>query len=194
MNKMIKNMFIIFAITIVSGLLLGGVYQLTKDPIAQADTDAADAAYRQVFPDAAAFNDVDVAAEQAAVLNEAGLGGCEINTVLSAQDQSGSRLGYVCVVTSHEGYGGDIAIALGVRNDGTLINIALLEISETVGLGMNAEEVLVPQFADRKTERFDLSGAEAGQIDAISGATITSEAVVAAVNAGLAYFRAVLEV
>ena len=58
-------------------------------------------------------------------------------------------LGYVLTVTTHEGYGGDIQFTVGVRNDGTLNGISLLSISETAGLGMQAGDVLVPQFADK---------------------------------------------
>jgi electron transport complex protein RnfG len=80
--------------------------------------------------------------------------------------------------------------------DGTLNGISLLSISETPGLGMRAEEVLKPQFAEKQASVFAYTktgAASADQIDAISGATITTNAVVEAVNAGLCYFQNVLE-
>ena len=61
---------------------------------------------------------------------------------------------------------------------------------------MRAEEVLVPQFAGKQVDRFDYtkSGAASdSEIDAISGATITTKAVVTGVNAGLVYFDTVLK-
>ena len=70
--------------------------------------------------------------------------------------------------------------------------MSILSISETAGLGMRAEEVLVPQFAGKKADGFvyTKSGASAdNEIDAISSATITTSAVVDGVNAGLYYFQ-----
>jgi len=118
--------------------------------------------------------------------------GASIDGVASAFDGSGAQVGYVITVTSHEGYGGDIQFTMGIRNDGTLNGVSILSIAETAGLGMRAGEVLVPQFAAKQIETFETSKAGAAadhQIDAISGATITTDAFVGGVNAGLSCFR-----
>jgi len=59
MNKLgfIKDALILFAITLVSGAALGGVYEITKAPIAAAEMAAKAEAYRTVLPDAAEFKD-----------------------------------------------------------------------------------------------------------------------------------------
>lgn len=60
---------------------------------------------------------------------------------------------------------------------------------------MKAEEVLKPQFTNKKAESFEYvkTGAMGDQqIDAISGATITTHAVTNGVNAGLYYFHNML--
>ena len=127
--------------------------------------------------------------------SEQGFEGVDIGEVMKALDGGGNVLGYVITVNDHEGYGGDIEFMMGVRNDGTLNGISLLSISETAGLGMRAEEVLKPQFAGKTAESFTYvkSGAAGDdQIDAISGATITTNAVTNGVNGGLYYFREVL--
>ena len=101
-------------------------------------------------------------------------------------------MGYVLSVTSREGYGGDITFTMGIRLDGTLNGISILSISETAGLGMKAEAVLKPQFENKNVSQFTYtkSGAVSDdQIDAISGATITTNAVTTAVNGGLYYFQ-----
>ena len=70
--------------------------------------------------------------------------------------------------------------------------MSILDIAETAGLGMRAEDVLKPQFAGKQVEKFEYtkSGATSeDQIDAISGATITTNAVTNGVNAGLYYFQ-----
>ena len=88
--------------------------------------------------------------------------------------------------------GGDITFTMGIANDGTLNGISILDISETAGLGMKAEEVLKPQFAEKNVPVFTYTKTGAvseDQIDAISGATITTSAVTTAVNGGLYYFQ-----
>ena len=130
------------------------------------------------------------------VLADAGISGADIDELMAAKDASGALLGYVITVTDHEGYGGDIQFSMGITNEGTLNGISLLSISETAGLGMRAGEVLVPQFSDKNVSRFTYTktGATAdSEIDAISGATITTNAVVNGVNAGLAYFDKILK-
>ena len=57
-KSMIKNAFILFAITLVAGVLLGIVYQVTKDPIAYQEKLAQDKANQSVFASASTFDDV----------------------------------------------------------------------------------------------------------------------------------------
>ncbi|MDR2888800.1 MAG: FMN-binding protein, partial [Lachnospiraceae bacterium] len=158
MTTMIKNMLIIFAITLVSGLLLGGVYLLTKDTIAAADAEAVIAAYKQVFPDAVEFEEETLDGALAAqVLAEGGYSDTGILNLQLAYDEQRSFMGCVFTVVSHNGYGGDIVMTVGIRNGGTINGIAFLEISETVGLGMKAEELLAPQFTDKRLTNFELT-------------------------------------
>ena len=75
----------------------------------------------------------------------------------------------------------------------TVTGISFTNISETAGLGMKAkEDSFKDQFKEKKVESFQYtkSGAEKDEeIDALSGATITTNAVTNGVNAGIAYFR-----
>ena len=66
MNKILKNTVILTIITLVSGVALGGVYQITKEPIAKAQEEAKQEAYQQVFEDADAFEVLKVDAQEAA--------------------------------------------------------------------------------------------------------------------------------
>ena len=196
MKNMLKDALILFIITLIAGAVLGVVYDITKEPIAHQQQLAKDAAYKEVFADAEKFEEIamkpDLApADLSAYVTGQGYN-ASIDGVASALDSSGSQVGYVITVTTHEGYAGDIQFTMGVRNDGTLNGISILSIGETAGLGMRAGEVLVPQFADKQVEVFVTSKTGASspeQIDAISGATITSDAFVGGVNAGLACFR-----
>ena len=192
MKEMMKNTGILLAITLIAGLLLGIVYQVTKEPIAEQEAKAKQEACQEVFADAASFEAVQLATPDAAAWSGEGYAQESVDEVMAALDSDGATLGYVITVTTKEGYGGDIQFAIGVRMDGTVNGISILSISETAGLGMRAEEVLKPQFANKKVEKFEYtkSGAVAeSQIDAISGATITTNAVTNGVNAGLYYFQ-----
>ena len=192
MKEMIKNTAILLIITVVAGLVLGLVYQVTKDPIAEQEARKKQEACQEVFQDAASFETIEVNAVNAEEWAAAGYAQESIDEVMGAMDAYGSLLGYVITVTTKEGYGGDIQFSVGVRADGTVGGMSILSISETAGLGMRAEEVLKPQFAGKQVSRFvyTKSGAASEeQIDAISGATITTNAVTNGVNAGLYYFQ-----
>lgn len=198
MKNMLKDAGILFLITLISGLLLGLVYQVTKDPIAIQEENARQVARSEVFQDADHFEDSEGFTEEAAqaVLNDGGFAQQSINEYAAAMDKDGSILGYVITVTTHEGYGGDIKFTIGVREDGTLNGMSILSISETPGLGMKAEEVLKPQFEGKKADSYVYTkdGASAAdEIDAITSATITTNAVTNGVNAGLYYFQTELK-
>lgn len=198
MKNVIKDALILFAITLVAGLLLGAVYDITKEPIAAQKEKAKTEACQNVYTTAASFEayaDFDTEAASN-VLAEAGITGADIDEVMYAKDASGSVVGYVITVTDHEGYGGDIQFSMGITNEGVLNGISLLSISETAGLGMKAGDVVVPQFADKQVERFyttKTGSTNDSEIDAISGATITTDAIVNGVNGGLAYYQDVLK-
>lgn len=192
MKNMIKDAAILLIITLFSGLILGLVYQITKEPIALAEEKAAKEAYAEVFPAASDFEMLELTAAEDDEWANAGFEGVDIVNVLAALSEDGSQLGYVLTVTSHEGYGGDITFTMGIADDGTLNGISILSISETAGLGMKAESVLKPQFANKNVASFTYTKTGAvndSQIDAISGATITTNAVTTAVNGGLYYFQ-----
>lgn len=186
-SVMLKEAGILFSITLIVGLLLGVVYELTKEPIRIQQEKAVEEACRAVFASAESFEQTVYSPGQD-LAEELSADGVKIGSVYKALDTAGTVLGYVIESTSTEGYGGNIVLYLGVRNDGTLNDISILEISETAGLGMEAPNVLVPQFHEKKVESFvyTKSGASAdNEIDVITSATITTRAVTNAVNGGL---------
>ena len=193
MNSAVKNVLCLTIITVVAGAGLGYVYDITKEPIAVMEENTRQAAYRSVLPEAASFSDpVDVSSDQADVIATAGITGTQIDQAVKALDNSGETIGYVINATSHEGYGGDITIAVGIDREGTVKGVEILDISETAGLGMKAKESKFrDQFKGKNVKTFTYTKTGATQdfeIDAISGATITTKAVTNAVNSALAYF------
>lgn len=190
MKSMIKDAAILFVITLISGLLLGVVYDVTKEPIAVQKDLRKNKACMEVFQDATDFRALELSVPETPGTDEKAA--ATINGVSEAVSEDGAVLGYVLDITSHEGYNGDIQFTMGIRTDGTVNGISLLSIAETPGLGMKAEEVLKPQFAGKNVNLFmytKTGSMSPDQIDAISGATITTNAVVNGVNAGLEFYK-----
>lgn len=194
-NRIIKDTLAITVITLVSGLLLGIVNDITAGPIAKQEAKAKEEAYKAVFAEADSFEALMSGEDSGleAYLDENGYGAQNIDEVMLAKDSSGNELGYAFTVTTSEGYGGDIQFAMGVMEDGTLNGISILSIGETAGLGMRATtDDFKNQFKDKKVEKFTYTktGAKAeDELDALSGATITTNAMTNGVNAGLCAFR-----
>lgn len=153
--EMLKNTLIMLAITLVAGGILGIVYEQTKGPIATMELQAKKEANKKVFTIADSFSEdiLDAEAMKNALENK-GISGVDITEVLEAKNASGEVIGYVLEVNSHEGYGGDIVFRIGIASDGSTNGISITQISETAGLGMRAEEVLVPQFENRVSSEF----------------------------------------
>lgn len=195
MNKIIKNTLILTVITVVSGLLLGIVYGITKEPIAAAQENTKQEAFRAVLSDASEFTEYAEFSSGSAssLLAENGFNSDDITEVVEGTDDSGEVIGYVINVTSHEAYDGDLSLSVGITLDGTVKGVEMVSISETAGLGMKADEAeFKDQFKDKQVEQFSYtkSGEEGDdKIDAISGATITTNSVTNAVNAALVYFQ-----
>ena len=191
-KESIKNAAILLAITVIAGLILGLIYENTKGIIAEREEADKKNAYYEVFNGASDFKPVDgfMTDAERAELYAAGYDKVNIDELMQAVGSDGSILGYVFTVTTSEGYGGDITFTAGISSDGTLNGISILTINETAGLGMNAEKVLKPQFAGKKAQKltYTKTGAQSdNEIDAISGATITTNAFVNAVNCCLQY-------
>lgn len=196
-NKIIKDALALTLITLVAGVALGGVYEITKDPIAKQEAQAKAEAYEQVFTDAAAFEAVEMDDTLTKTirdqLDQEGYKAQSIEEVMRAEDQSGETLGYAFAVVTSEGYGGDIRFSMGVQNDGTLNGISILSIGETAGLGMNADTpAFKDQFVGKQVEKLQYTKngtTQDDEINAISGATVTTNAMTNGVNAGLCAFR-----
>ena len=195
MSTTAKNIVVITIITLVAGLLLGFVYDVTKEPIANQQQLAKQEAYMAVFPEASSFSEnqninIDELNE---FIKTNGFEYDSVTEVLNAEASDGSSLGYVFGLTSTEGYGGEIDISMGISNDGTVKGVEILSISETAGLGMKADtDEFKSQFAEKNVSRFSYTKTGKSvdyEIDAISGATITTNAMTNVVNSGIACFE-----
>lgn len=202
MKTIVKNTLILFAITLVAGLGLGFVYNVTSEARAEQEEKTKLAAYKSVMPGMKDFESVKVDSacekyienkvqenEKANNISPIKPFNGTIDEVVLAKDKDGNNLGYIVTVTDNEAYDGSLQMTVGVKEDGTVLGISFLSLSETPGLGMKADEdSFKSQFQNKKVDYFvyEKSGAgEENEINAISSATITSNAVTHGVNAAI---------
>lgn len=189
----VKAVCAIFVITVFMGAALGVIFDVTKDPIADANEKAKQAAYKEVYPDAAEVKqaknlDYDKMNE---LLDQIGFKSDRLEELCVAMDSDGKPMGAIFVITNKDGYGGDITMAIGISLENKVTGISFLTINETVGLGMNAKKAkFKDQFVGKDiSSGFDYTKTESQSdnvVNAISGATITTSAVVNGVNAAVA--------
>ena len=118
MNKIVKDAMVLTAITLIAGFLLGLVHDITLDPIAQAEYEKTQNAYKEVFADADSFKEYEDFDADAAT-KTAGEAGYENDIIEGAQvalDASGNPLGYVITITSTEGSQANITLSIGNRD------------------------------------------------------------------------------
>jgi len=189
-----KPVIALTIIAVIAGLALSGVFFVTKDTIEEQARLEAAAAYTSVIPGTKSLKNAE---ETADLLGNDGIdqGNAHINACYVGKDGDGKVLGYALSITV-KGFGGNIIIALGLTPEGEVVDIAFTEISETAGLGMKAQEPeFKGQFPGKSGTLTLVKGAASAdnEISAISGASVTSNAVTDAVNAGLEFFRTALK-
>ena len=182
-------------------LLMGGgvavLYGVWRDQIADRERAATQAAMLAVVPQGA---EVDATKPVAGTAGEA-------DAVYAARDASGEAVGYVAGGEA-QGYSSIIRLIVGATADGDglkVLHVVVVSQSETPGLGAqiaerrstytlwqklfgaDEPEALINEFLDRFQEK---RPEEVPNIQAITAATITSNAVRAAVGQALDRIRA----
>lgn len=204
MKNMIKDTLILFAITLIAGLGLGVVYNVTKEARATQEEKVKLAAYKEVMPEMSEYEEItsiDLKDAEEYISEVIGKNekeknistikpyNAEINEIVGAKNTNGEEIGLIITVTDKEAYDGSLQMTVGILNDGTVKGISFLSLSETPGLGMKAKkDSFRNQFKDKTVDFFayNKAGASAeNEIDAISSATITTNAVTHGVNAAI---------
>lgn len=165
-------------ITVCAGLILGLVYAVTKDPIAQQELKKATEARQAVLPSAQEFKEI-------------ALDGIDYDHDTYADVQEvyegtagGQTVGYTFAITT-KGYKAGLKLTIGLSSDGKVAGVQITGHDETPGLGANATE---PDFTDQFKETdgpLVVAKSPTGavnEIQALTGATITSKGVANAVN------------
>ena len=158
----------LLAVALVAGLLLGVTDYLTRGPIQQQAEARALQARKDAFTQADDFTLLP------------GPAGGDVLEVYQALN-GGEAVGYV-VSVAPKGYGGAITMTVGVDNAGTVVGVIIGSNGETPGLGKRvAEEDFYSQFVGQGGV-FALDASADSHIDGLTGATISSRAVVSGVN------------
>ncbi len=175
-SDIIKPTVVLLIICLVSSLLLALTNQVTAPKIETLAKETELKTRQEVLPAAASFE-------------EAKQGDADY---CIGKDASGNIVGFV-FITVTKGYGGDVKVMTGVTNEGKVAGIQILELSETAGLGMRAkEESFLQQFKDKISSIGVVkNNPRENEIQALTGATITSKAVTLAVNDALDLFNTV---
>lgn len=205
-DNMIKDAIILCIITLVLGAVLAGVYMLTKEPIDNAQKKTNNEACAVVVKEGDKVQDDDKDAVSGAA---AYLKGHDLSNAEVKEDEGGDLLseyvqinevhptangGKVYLADALKGYGGKISFALGVDAEGAITGIEITSQSETAGLGANCE---TDEFKNRfpgvkapespSEEMYNKNETTETQVQALSGATVTSRAITRAVKGILFY-------
>ena len=174
----------LLVIAAVSGGVLGLVYGVTKDTIAQVDQKKNEAAIQAVLP---IEGEITYKADTLKYNYE----GVDMTFPCNlAYDASGNFQG-AAVKTSEGGFGGKIDMMVGFLADGTIKGTSVLSHAETPGLGANMTGKFDDQFVDKNPADFKLTvSKDGGDVDAITAATITSRAFSKAVDKAYKAFEA----
>lgn len=149
--------------------------------------------FRKSFPEADSFEvmDFELIQDCNKELASSDFGDVGVDAAAAAKDRDGALMGWVVNAHSKDSYMGNVAVSVAFESGGTIRGLEFLVLEDTPGLGMRAsEDVFKEQFEGKGGEALtvtDSGNPGDSQIDAISGATITSNAVTNAVNGAMYY-------
>ncbi|MEN8251244.1 MAG: RnfABCDGE type electron transport complex subunit G [Bacteroidota bacterium] len=169
-STLINMILSLVLVTFIAGISLGYVNEITKGPKAKAMLKKKIKALQKVLP---AFNNNPV--EDLVLVPYAKLE--DSIEVYPAYDNSNLK-GLAIIGSSENGFSGLVKLMVGFREDGSIQNIEVLEQKETPGLGTKMkDEKFLKQFREVDPLQFDLRDKkDGGQIDGLTGATITTRA------------------
>lgn len=182
---LIPTLALVIICTVTTGLL-AVTNEVTKEPIAQAEQQSRQESMKSVSPEGT------VSYEEIATEDDSAL-------CYSALDSNGNVIAYI-ISTSASGYGGKIKVMTGINaEDGTVIAVNVYDNSdETPGLGAKtSEDKFSGQFGGNTAENGFAVSKDADKypdsttVDAVTGATISSRAVVSAVNQAVEIYNQV---
>lgn len=190
MNETIKLGLVLLLVTAVAGGILAGVNSVTAPVIAEREKQDSFGALLEIFTEGNDFTEIE---------------GAELTEIQSAYSsivgvtealKDGENIGYAFNIKTG-GYGGDITSLVGVNSDGTIAGLKVLVMTETAGLGSRIvdEPAFAQSFAGKGAGGSVApvgNGAGENEVMMLSGATVSTSAVVKGVNDALAAFSNIL--
>lgn len=181
MESSLKNMvLVLFTITLLSSAAVGGVYLITKEPIAQAKEAAVNNALKQVLPE------FEATTKQTIEVNA-------LPIVAHTTTVADKAVGYAIESISKNGFGGAIRLMVGFDTEGNIVNINVLEQKETPGLGTKMADkgnALHTSLVGKNAGKVNLTvKKDGGDVDALTAATISSRAYAEAVAVAYEAFK-----
>ncbi|NBG88960.1 RnfABCDGE type electron transport complex subunit G [Isachenkonia alkalipeptolytica] len=172
MREIIKLGLILLVITSVAGLILGGVNSMTADIIEERAIEESMEAIEAFFP----------GLEEAGIIEDGDILAYDLVEEVYEVSEGGNVIGYT-IKTVANGYDGPIEVLTGINMDGEITGIEIISQTETPGLGDRiTEEDFKDQFEGQSSD-------SEVEVDVLSGATVSSDAVVNGVNAAANVFE-----
>ena len=183
-STLVNMLVALLVIAAVSGGVLGLVYGVTKDTIAQVDQKKNEAAIQAVLP---LEGEITYEADTLKYNYE----GVDLTFPCNLAYNANGNFQGAAVKTSEGGFGGKIDMMVGFLADGTIKGTSVLSHAETPGLGANMTGKFKDQFVDKNPASYKLTVTkDGGDVDAITAATITSRAFSKAVDKAYKAFEA----
>lgn len=178
MNTIVRTACSLLGIAAVAAAALGCVNSATEGKIEARAIETKNNAMREVLSSASEFSE-DIVPSNGGII-----------TSYSEGSNGGNIEGYAFAVETR-GFDAGLKLMVGIDADGVIQGVTVLSSHETPGLGARAQEVLAPQFPGKSGSLSVTKSGSAGEseINAITGATITSNAVTNAVNDVQTYFN-----
>ena len=180
LESSLKNMILSLSIiSLISSSLLAGIYTVTKEPIAMAQSKKQQDAIKDVLPNKNAKVGEPI---------EIKLEGKEIPFIIYPAEENGKLVGAAIQTYSTEGYAGTIEVMVGIDEKGNISNYTILSSAETPGLGSKINEwfkstkqnqTIIGKNPDKV--KFEVSK-DGGEIDAITASTISSRAFLSSIR------------
>ncbi len=202
MGEIFKPAIALFLVTVIAAACLGFVYNITKEPIKEQKKITKATAMTEISPDSKEFVEInkiseenaDVAAKssQIADIIAKADGFFQEDSPVTSLDLGvdGEAVTSYVVGVAPVGYGGPIEMLVALDTEMKITGVKIITFSETPGLGANAKKAeWIGQFAGKTGKLTVTKGKTPGdsEIDAITSATITSDAVTKGVNTAIAF-------